>query len=81
MAVPTMILIGGADDWTPAVACQAMVAQPHGDGARLDLTVYPGAYHAFNFPGLKPGIPLTATRSARGWPSSALEFGMSDIIV
>jgi dienelactone hydrolase len=56
MAVPTMILIGSADDWTPADACQAMVAQSHDDGARLDLIVYPGAHHAFNFSHLKPGI-------------------------
>jgi hypothetical protein len=25
---PTLILIGDADDWTPAAACREMVAQP-----------------------------------------------------
>ena len=52
---PTLILIGDADDWTPAAACREMVAQPHGASAQLDLTVYPGAHHAFNFSSLKPG--------------------------
>jgi dienelactone hydrolase len=55
MTVPTMILVGEADDWTPAEACRKMVVQPHDGGARIDLIVYPGAYHGFNFPQLQPG--------------------------
>jgi dienelactone hydrolase len=55
MTVPTMILVGEADDWTPAEACRKMVVQSNGDGARIDLVVYPGAYHGFNFPQLQPG--------------------------
>jgi dienelactone hydrolase len=53
---PTMILIGTADDWTPAEACRDLVAQPHGASAPVDLTVYPGAHHGFNFRELQPGI-------------------------
>ncbi len=30
-----------------------MVAQPHGDGARIDLVIYPGAYHGFDAPNSK----------------------------
>jgi len=56
MTAPTMILIGDADDWTPAEACRKMIAQPHTDGAKIDLVIYPGAYHGFNFPQLQPGI-------------------------
>jgi dienelactone hydrolase len=56
MTVPTMILIGDADDWTPAEACRKMVARSNGDGPRIDLVVYPGAYHGFDFPQLQPGI-------------------------
>jgi dienelactone hydrolase len=56
MTVPTMILIGEADDWTLAETCRKMVAQPHAEGARIDLVIYPGAYHGFNFPQLQPGI-------------------------
>ena len=46
--VPTLILIGGADDWTPAAACQQMVAGAHGRSARAEIVVYPGAYHEFD---------------------------------
>jgi dienelactone hydrolase len=46
--VPTLILIGGADDWTPASACQQMVAGAHGRSARAEIMVYPGAYHEFD---------------------------------
>lgn len=56
MTAPVLLLIGQADDWTPASACEAMVAgkgdigisrQP-GDRSAVQLVVYPGAYHAFD---------------------------------
>ena len=56
MSAPTMILIGDADDWNPASACREMAAQPRDEGARVDLYVYPGAYHGFNLRELRPGI-------------------------
>ena len=56
MTVPTMILVGDADDWTPAETCRKMVARTNGDGHRIDLVVYPGAYHGFDVPQLQPGI-------------------------
>jgi dienelactone hydrolase len=59
MTVPIMILIGYADDWTPAESCRTMVAQPRGEGASIDLVVYPGACHGFNFPQLQPGISFS----------------------
>ena len=46
--VPTLILIGGADDWTPASLCQQMVAGAHDRSAAASLIVYPGAYHEFD---------------------------------
>jgi len=48
VSVPTVILIGALDDWTPAQGCEAMMARRSGAGAPLRLIVYPGAYHAFN---------------------------------
>jgi dienelactone hydrolase len=33
-----------------------LVGQPHGASAPVDLTVYPGAHHGFNFRELQPGI-------------------------
>ena len=48
--IPTLILIGRADDWTPAAACEQMVAGARGRSARASLVVYPGAYHEFDRP-------------------------------
>jgi dienelactone hydrolase len=48
VSIPTLILIGALDDWTPARDCEAMMARRSGEGAPLKLIVYPGAYHAFN---------------------------------
>jgi dienelactone hydrolase len=53
---PPLILIGAADDWTTVQSCREMVARPYGDGAQIDLVVYPSAYHGFNFPQLQGGI-------------------------
>ena len=46
--VPTLILIGSADDWTPASVCQQMVAGARGRTAHAEIIVYPGAYHEFD---------------------------------
>lgn len=46
-AAPLMILVGAADDWTPAPACAVLAARfPH----RITLVTYPGAYHDFDVP-------------------------------
>jgi dienelactone hydrolase len=55
MTAPALILIGEADDWTPAERCRQMVAHARRDGEPIALTVYPGAHHGFNFAMLKPG--------------------------
>jgi dienelactone hydrolase len=46
--VPTLILIGSADDWTPATTCQQMVAGARGRTARAEIIVYPSTYHEFD---------------------------------
>lgn len=55
-SVPSLILIGELDDWTPAKACEAMRERK---GASSRLVIYPGAYHAFNYP----------------WPANTRNFG------
>ena len=55
MTAPMMILIGEADDWTPADRCREMIAKARPDGAPIALTVYPGAHHAFDVAWLQPG--------------------------
>ncbi|MGE0418988.1 MAG: dienelactone hydrolase family protein [Acetobacteraceae bacterium] len=51
--IPTLILIGDADDWTPARQCQAMAVQHAGAGTVEELIVYPGAQDGFNLVDLK----------------------------
>ncbi|RWC40065.1 MAG: dienelactone hydrolase family protein [Mesorhizobium sp.] len=53
MTVPTLILIGELDDRTPAQKCQEMMTQRSGKGSSVQLDVYPGARHGFDYPGLK----------------------------
>jgi dienelactone hydrolase len=50
--LPTLILIGAKDDWTPASYCEQMVAGAKGRTARTSIMVYPRAYHDFDHPDL-----------------------------
>lgn len=50
--VPLQILVGGADDWTGAEACRSLAAAAQARGEPVAITVYPGAYHDFDHPGL-----------------------------
>jgi dienelactone hydrolase len=52
MKLPTLILTGELDDWTPAAACRTTAARRTG-GSAVKLIVYPGTYHAFDTP--RPG--------------------------
>jgi len=48
--VPTLILIGAADDQTAAPVCERMVAGARGRSAGTSIVVYPAAYHDFDHP-------------------------------
>jgi dienelactone hydrolase len=67
--VPTLILIGSADDWTLASTCQQMVAGAHGRSARAEIVVYPGAHHEFDRADtplrLRTGLARTADPGGR----------------
>jgi dienelactone hydrolase len=60
MTVPTLILVGELDDWTPADECRNLAAgrddygisRQRGLGVPIELVVYPGAYHGFDVPSL-----------------------------
>jgi dienelactone hydrolase len=67
--LPTLVLIGAKDDWTPASACEQMVAGARGRSARVSIVVYPGAYHDFDHPDLplqlRSAVALASGGSAR----------------
>ncbi|WP_245178329.1 dienelactone hydrolase family protein [Cupriavidus sp. AcVe19-1a] len=50
LRAPVLLMIGGADDWTPATRCAmlqsaVLARQPN---ARFRLEIYPGAHHGFD---------------------------------
>jgi dienelactone hydrolase len=58
LAIPTIVMIGELDDWTPAKDCEQWMQRRADKGAPVELTVYPGAYHAFDNPSLRDGRRL-----------------------
>jgi dienelactone hydrolase len=52
--IPTLLLVGRADDWMSAAACEQMVADARGRTAQTSIVVYPGAYHEFD----RPNYPI-----------------------
>jgi dienelactone hydrolase len=56
--IPTLIFIGSLDDWTPAADCSNKIANWGDEGPPVELVVYPGAYHGFYYPHLKPGTTM-----------------------
>ncbi len=67
--VPVSILIGGADNWTPAGPCRALVDRMRSSGGRADITVYPDAHHGFDDPASpvreRSGLAYTGDGSGR----------------
>ena len=55
-AIPTLILTGALDEWTPAADCSEKIARWGNDGPPVELVVHPGAYHSFYYPHLQPGM-------------------------
>lgn len=46
--IPTRILIGALDDWTPAKLCTDLLPRIRETSELVDLKVYPGAHHGFD---------------------------------
>ena len=53
--IPTLILIGTLDEWTPASDCSQKIDAWGIDGMPIDLVVYPSVHHGFYYPELQPG--------------------------
>jgi len=54
-AIPTLILIGAIDEWTPAADCTRKIDAWGTDGAPIEQVVYPRVHHSFYYPELQPG--------------------------
>jgi dienelactone hydrolase len=54
--VPTLILVGAADDLASPQECERMVAGAKGRSARIAIVVYPGAFHDFDHPNRPPQV-------------------------
>ena len=48
--LPLLILIGEADDWTPAAPCHELASAAKARGEPVEIVGYPGAYHDFDAP-------------------------------
>jgi dienelactone hydrolase len=75
MAVPTLVLTGELDDWTPAKECQAMaegrsdigMRRETADRSMISLVVYPGVYHYFNAPIMRSLTQVKGVRFMGHW--------------
>lgn len=56
--IPTLILIGAADDWTPSEDCSRKVASWGAEGPPIEFVVYPRTHHGFYYQHLQPGRML-----------------------
>jgi dienelactone hydrolase len=53
---PLLVLIGGADDWTPPEKCLEMANAMKSRGADVEIVIYPGAYHYFDKEGQRKEV-------------------------
>lgn len=65
--LPTLILLGDADEWAPISQCQKLKAQSKNGGASIKLVTYPGAFHAFDVRELKKGISIEGQYGKNYW--------------
>lgn len=56
VTVPLLVLIGSADDWTPARLCESFARLQNLERPAVDLVIYPGATHSFDAPAVGEGM-------------------------
>ena len=54
-SLPTLVMIGALDDWSPVGDCERWMKRRAGAGAPVKLIIYPGAYHDFDVPAVRDG--------------------------
>lgn len=62
---PLLVLIGEADDWTPAAKCREMVLAMRERGADATIVTYAGAYHYFDVEGQRLEVLATVDNDNR----------------
>jgi dienelactone hydrolase len=63
VSVPTLILIGEKDDWTPAADCRRLQAAGFAQPSLVETVYYPSAYHSFDTRGLDRTITVADGKS------------------
>jgi dienelactone hydrolase len=64
--LPTLILMGDADDWTPPAPCDYLAKSARARGEPVELVLYPGALHDFDHPRLEVKERTDIAYSATG---------------
>ena len=59
------MLVGAEDVLNPAVPCKSFLDGAAARGAKIEMQIYPGAYHHFDWPNL-PRHELPSLRNAAG---------------
>lgn len=47
-SIPLLVLLGAEDVWTPAAPCKELLDNAVARGAKIEMQIYPGAYHGFD---------------------------------
>jgi len=72
--VPTLILNGDVDDWSPVERCRQRISHLSGKGPPIELDVYPGAYHAFDAPDVATPKMILGHREEYDAPAAEQSF-------
>jgi dienelactone hydrolase len=65
ISIPLLVLTGADDLWTPLLPCQGLLGGAAARGAPVQLQVYPGAVHDFDWPNV-PRREMPQYRTADG---------------
>jgi dienelactone hydrolase len=65
LSAPVRVFHGTADDFNAAAPCAAYVQRLRAAGADADITLYPGAHHVFDWPGLATPVRSAQAQSMR----------------
>ena len=67
--LPLLVLIGAADDWTPAAPCSDLIDGAKAKNEPAEIVTFPDAYHDFDHPDLPvhiiEGLAFTASGEGR----------------